>query len=559
MSTGLLEQLHSYYEHESSSQDPITDAEVRTLVDLSTQLRPPPKRLRRGGVWVAVAAAVITVLIIGLIPLFAGEETPPVDSVVPTTVAELVTPTTTPVETAEKLTNLTNSFSQVDYVEVESVVGSLSWTLIEGDPETLPLLWAAASFCDCEIEIDPEGGYLAYTWATDTGEGWRLWRSDDALTWSYEVAEEPPSAREWDFAPDELQIVHKLDGETTTVELEAPPIPLIEGLEFHFLNSQPEDSGNGVVLVAGSLVGSLPWADIYGTIERCEPSICFDEPPFVQYGEVWIDNEQLSDPNMAWVVHLVTDEVLATLEVEFGNTSIRFTDTDTGDLVHEIRTETEEQMKAIRSQFVVGDDLREFDLETYSWIGSSESPFVVGDPPPGELHGLMALPDGGIGQFSNLYPDIEGPGEVHVSHDGLNWTSVVPQFLEGRDVAQVWVQRNDGQLVAEVYYRAGGEERWVSTNGVDWTYEFQYPADSNVYQTEWGWVAMGDGAHWVSIDDGASWARLPAAPAPGGSEDGISSLTPGAAVGNIIWFRRDYQPNSDGEFTRLLWIGHFNR
>ena len=93
--------LREHFEANESVRETITwDEIVERFEDEPVPVVAPVRRRR--GVWVAVAAAVLTLLLIGLIPLLTPrEDSPPLDSVVPTTVVEVppttvVTPTTTP-------------------------------------------------------------------------------------------------------------------------------------------------------------------------------------------------------------------------------------------------------------------------------------------------------------------------------------------------------------------------------------------------------------------------------------------------------------------------------
>lgn len=106
MSTGLLQQLADYGAFHDEEQGYIDVDDVFATGDLvfpsDTPLQPARRRGNRTGVWVAIAAAVLTILLIGVIPWLLGDQgAPPADTAVtttlvnptPTTVAEF-TPTT---------------------------------------------------------------------------------------------------------------------------------------------------------------------------------------------------------------------------------------------------------------------------------------------------------------------------------------------------------------------------------------------------------------------------------------------------------------------------------
>ena len=89
----LERQLAEYGNRQRELHGPISPDELIARLERSHQLAPirPP---RRRGLWVAVAAAAVTLLVFGLIPLLVTGNDPPVaDTVVPTTLRES-TPTT---------------------------------------------------------------------------------------------------------------------------------------------------------------------------------------------------------------------------------------------------------------------------------------------------------------------------------------------------------------------------------------------------------------------------------------------------------------------------------
>lgn len=93
MSTDLLQQLADYGAFHDEEQGYIDVDDVfaagTSVSPSDTSLRVAPRRSSRFGVWVAIAAVVLTVLLIGVIPLlFNNDGTPPADTVVATTLAE---------------------------------------------------------------------------------------------------------------------------------------------------------------------------------------------------------------------------------------------------------------------------------------------------------------------------------------------------------------------------------------------------------------------------------------------------------------------------------------
>ena len=93
MNTGLLQQLADYGAFHDEEQGYIDVDDVfaagNSVPPSDTALRVAPRRSSRFGVWVAIAAVVLTVLLIGVIPLlFNNQGTSPADTVVATTLAE---------------------------------------------------------------------------------------------------------------------------------------------------------------------------------------------------------------------------------------------------------------------------------------------------------------------------------------------------------------------------------------------------------------------------------------------------------------------------------------
>ena len=98
MSTGLLQQLADYgaFHDEEQGYVDVDDALAagNAVVPSGTPLYVAPRRSTRIGVSVAIAAAALTVLAIGVIPLWINnQETPPAGTIVPTAPSES-TPTT---------------------------------------------------------------------------------------------------------------------------------------------------------------------------------------------------------------------------------------------------------------------------------------------------------------------------------------------------------------------------------------------------------------------------------------------------------------------------------
>lgn len=91
MSTSLEATIRTHLQANDAAQETIDWAEIVSRLETELSPAPVPRRSKRFGVWVAVTAAVLTILLIGLIPLLIESDNPsPADTVVPTTVAEPV-------------------------------------------------------------------------------------------------------------------------------------------------------------------------------------------------------------------------------------------------------------------------------------------------------------------------------------------------------------------------------------------------------------------------------------------------------------------------------------
>ena len=100
MSTGLLQQLADYgvFHDEEQGYIDVDDVFVtgNAVPPSDTALHVAPRRSSRFGVWVAIAAAALTVLLIGVIPFLVNNDgTQPADTVVATTLAESAPTTVT--------------------------------------------------------------------------------------------------------------------------------------------------------------------------------------------------------------------------------------------------------------------------------------------------------------------------------------------------------------------------------------------------------------------------------------------------------------------------------
>ena len=343
------------------------------------------------------------------------------------------------------------------------------------------------------IEKDGAGTYWLTGPSSGAGAQPRLWRSDDAVSWS-EVdtsAFRGPSMSgvEWVVVPQSYVGVGGGGG--------------------RFIVS------NGDTTLAGwRIAGLVDWRDLLGLESPadpcCGPQSLFLEseeglPPLSLIASAWDPQSQvleLADLSngavVARVVFSVQSEDPLTIEV---------TDVETGHLVHTFvgiveRLSTDEMLAGLANGFNIGvlgvsDNGREFEQVPTPWTaneGQADNPW--------HLQGYSGLvPTSGVERYTRIVasggrffaysleaanptpiagegfsPGSGGTVETWVSSDGKSWTSAgTPAFAQGRDVAGLTVVlERDGVFLIGVY--PGGRSPfgealtlWRSEDGIDWT------------------------------------------------------------------------------------------
>ena len=128
MSTTVETTIRSHLQANDAVQETIEWAEIVDRLDSDAPLVATRPRSARVGVWVAVAAVVVTVVLLGLIPfLLSTEDTSPADTVV-TTIADL-----TP---GPRLTD--DIPPGIESGTVETPAGPARWVHLNPDDQTLP-------------------------------------------------------------------------------------------------------------------------------------------------------------------------------------------------------------------------------------------------------------------------------------------------------------------------------------------------------------------------------------------------------------------------------------
>ncbi|HEX6221297.1 MAG TPA: hypothetical protein VF115_09400 [Acidimicrobiia bacterium] len=134
MSPSIQTQIRQHLQANDDVQAPIGFEEIISRLEPDASVAPAPAARYVRGIWVAAAAAVITLLLLGLIPLFSGSEQPrPADTLPPPTTPSTAASATT-IATPETQdggdTILTQRFTAIpsDPIAVE---GSLTWRTVE--------------------------------------------------------------------------------------------------------------------------------------------------------------------------------------------------------------------------------------------------------------------------------------------------------------------------------------------------------------------------------------------------------------------------------------------
>jgi len=171
MSIDLEKDLRTYVSYLDSVATQESEVEGAVLVDVRSPSSPPATGKRRP--WVAATAAVVTVLLLGLIPLLINDVSPVGDTVVPTTLAES-TPTTlaqsTPTTLAESTPATLAESAPTTLAELTSTTAT--GASVPPDPVAIPLGEGVVEFVGGlgipnDLEFDPSGGLFV----SESGEG----------------------------------------------------------------------------------------------------------------------------------------------------------------------------------------------------------------------------------------------------------------------------------------------------------------------------------------------------------------------------------------------------
>jgi len=500
---------------------------------------PASSRLRPG-IWLAAAACVVA-LIVGLVilPRFGDDEIRQDDlpSIVPATTTA---PTMPPTSTVDASTTVTPE-STIDPAEApgsdqppalsrpvsgetqRSVVGNITWTLLEGDASSVP----RGPF------IGVDGGYLGGVHAG------RTWRSSDGLEWELVDLGDDGVADE--FVDGEFEFrgetwVHTNDGLArwngqTFVPVALPESPFVDldGLSyFGRIVGTPVVLGDELVIPVSSELG-VPWRELFTDDAQAE----------------WE-----GDAQSIRIVDWTTREVLAVLSAEFleGEPGrFEFRDVESNELVTTVEAVPGVDPAVLLPRIINGDH-REI------LIGDADG-FEAVEPPggwgvPGGVGGGLVPFDGGVLGIGNQTPVFGSPTpfgpdgwEVWTSSDARSWTRLDLPTPSGSTVDIVEMASDGSTAILTIY--SGLNESWITDDGSRWE-EIDIgdgTTFSDVGPAEFGWLAGDDHIDIAISSDGRTWQEVRF----GFSED--SGGRP-SVVGRTI-FVNNWLEDS----TTALWVG----
>ncbi len=439
----------------------------------------PASSMLRPGIWLAAAACVVA-MIAGLVILpGSGDDEIRQDdrpSIVPDTTT---TPSTPPTSTVDESPTIaaesttapaeTSGSEQppalsrpVSGQTQRSLVGDITWTLLEGDASSVPQ--------GPVIGID--GGYLG-----GVHEG-RTWRSSDGLEWALVdlgddgVADEPVYG-EFEFRGETWAQTNnglaRWNGETfAPVALPESPFIGLEGLRIaHRSVGRPVVVGEELVVPVDTLL-EVPWSELFGSDPRAEWS---GDPQSIRIVD-WGDNEM---------------PVLAVVAAEFVDGEpgrFEFRDVESNQLVTTVEAVQGVEPAASLPSIING-DYREILIGDADGFEAVEPPGRWGAP-GGRAGGLVPIDGGvlGIARVGNQTPISRG-GSPFGPDDWELWASA-----HARSWTQLDLPAPARSLIDDVSMASDGSTALLR---IDFRVDGQLPSQSR-------WWASVDGRRWEAID-----------------------------------------------------------
>ena len=457
------------------------------------------------------------------------------------------TPTTTTV--APSVDPQAPEVEQTDLDASETSFGTLRWTRISGDADSVP---------GASIRQGPDGSYLST-------EGTRRWMSADGLTWSSEPVEGFGGARDvwfqddWAFAwsfegaglsgpPRMSRVFQREEAGWTEVELPEPPLPEIEGIVWSVGLFTPVEK-LGTTIIQASAHGEIPWGDHYGvTSFPCGANTCELGP----HG--WIEHDDL------WTIVPASGGFpIATVAMTVTPDGIEFVDTETEELVHVIKA------NGSMSAQDIADKLTDHTMSvTGVYVTEEDGSFEFHETPfNAEFGHLFAVRDGGFAALEVQHQELGSiEATTWTSDDAITWTNRGTPPLLDTTAEWIHIEHHDDKVVANVILDSGsasGEETFETfetTDGLDWMAiePSPFPLFTEFHDTSFGRVAtalpQSRYRFWLS-DDSENWEEVEGPPGP--HEPDGAGMTAAGAAGDILWL---LVSNDSG--SRTLWIGSFD-
>ena len=420
MSAPIDQQIREYTEFFEAQLTDVTVEEAGTdritLDSTGTMLR---RRSGSGRSWtIAVAAgATIGVLIGGAVVLMwmgGFERTPATESPAPPpTTTATDTPTTT-LETGVSTTQVITAATTVNQITIDvtsSVVpglGTLIWDRVVGDETSLPE----------GIEADPSGGFVSY-------EGTKVWRSSDAVTWTFEEAalefadlQEISIRGDWALGwnGDQSELYERVGESWEPVNLGNANVPNTPGIDWRQRLRIPIDS-SGIAVIDGSSYGMVAWGEVYGTFEvDCGQAEPCEQQPYAMW-DAPSETFRVDDPN--------NGATIAVLSMTADQDMISFVDVDSDETVHTIVASIDYPASQIADELVRHGGL----VYPGGWISEQGGGFVWVAFPWRANAEVLAVPDGGFAAYEFVYDWQANPSTPLVSatmwtsQNGADWTN----------------------------------------------------------------------------------------------------------------------------------------
>lgn len=451
MSTTVETTIRSHLQANDAVQETIEWAEIVARLDADVRVVATPLRSRRFGVWVAVAAVVVTVVLLGLIPfLLSTDETSPADTVVTTIVDSAPAP------------RLTDDIPPgIESGTVETPAGPARWVHLNPDDQTLPwggqLVEWSKGFV---IFVPPNGGIMSF------------WASDDGINW--DSRELPVSEAEnavltqaggvfWLFTSNPTSVWFSEDGinwQEPDVEGRLSPEP--DGFVWS-TGFQTAVIGNGV-LVLGNFAGQFPYGDYVPNFEDtgCVERLVEVGPPGVY--RMGGDERSSECPNRPDLL-LIEDD-----------SGLQVFDNATNELLGHVAGADQSHVDRM-----IGTDELAAQLLMIVEDGN-----VSSLEPPWSNTSNVVLFNAGDTVYSYVRNWRTGRLSVWQTNNGLSWTEIAtPELPDSLTGDNARISSLPGVLVG---YADG--EAWDSTDGINWRpAPTAKPESTNLVRLPAGWFA----------------------------------------------------------------------